>query len=166
MSKHSLPPLVGGFSDGKVTWQRIESVDYDTLGYLLSCHLIIEHYLDHFLSTYPNDPFGWESAKLTFGQKVALISKLPFPEPYNLPPVIKHLNTLRNRFGHNINTKLSEEDLLPFQQFLAKCSKNAKSNMDIPSEPKDTLDILTMIICSYFASSISFRAESMSKKSI
>ena len=166
MPKHTLPPLVGGFSDGKVTWQRIESVDYDTLGYLLSCHLIIEHYLDHFLVTYPNAPFGWEGAKLTFSQKVALISKLPFPEPYNLPPVIKHLNTLRNRFGHNINTRLSEEDLLPFHQFLRKCTKNAKGAEDIPSEPKDVLDLLTMIICSYFASSISFHAQSMSKKAV
>ncbi|MGP1665363.1 MAG: hypothetical protein ACTS5I_05515, partial [Rhodanobacter sp.] len=134
MSKHSLPPLVGGFSDGKVTWQRIESVDYDTLGYLLSCHLIIEHYLDHFLATYPNAPFGWENAKLTFSQKVALISKLPFPEPYNLPPVIKHLNSLRNRFGHNINTTLSEKDLRPFCQFLGKCRKHVQGAKYIPSE--------------------------------
>jgi hypothetical protein len=122
MKKLPLPPLVGGFEDGHVTWDRLESIDYDTLGYLLSCHLIIEHYMDHFLAAYPGTPiFGWENAKLSFTQKIALIGALPFSEPYNLPPVIKHLNVLRNRFGHNINTKLTETDLLPIREFLVKC---------------------------------------------
>jgi len=98
MTQHGLPPLVGGFSDGKVTWQRIESIDYDTLGYLLSCHLIIEHYVDHLLATHPGADFGWEGARHNFGQKVALISGFKFPESYTFPPPIKHLNTLRS-FG-------------------------------------------------------------------
>lgn len=160
MNNHSLPPLVGGFKDGEVTWQRIESIDYDTLGYLLSCHLIIEHYLDNFLATYPSAPFGWDNARLTFGQKIALIGGLPFPEPYNLPPVIKHLNTIRNRFGHNINTALTADDLLPIQQFLAKCAKESDTLAELPSEPKDVLSMFTSLVCAYFASTISYRPHS------
>ena len=159
MTQHGLPPLVGGFSDGKVTWQRIESIDYDTLGYLLSCHLIIEHYLDHFLATHPGAEFGWEGARLTFGQKMALISGLKFPEPFNFPPAIKHLNTLRNRFGHNINAKLSEEDLLPLRQFLVKCTEKSGRPDDVPSEPKEVLSLFTSLACAYFASAISHRAQ-------
>jgi hypothetical protein len=159
MNQHSLPPLVGGFVDGKVTWQRIESIDYDTLGYLLSCHLIIEHYLDHFLATYPGGSFGWESARLTFGQKIALVSGLSFPEPYNFPPVIKHLNALRNRFGHNITAKLSAADLLPIQQFLEKCTKGGESADQISTEPKEVLGLFTSLVCAYFAANISYRAE-------
>jgi hypothetical protein len=160
MAKHSLPPLVGGFKDGQVTWQRLESVDYDSLGYLLSCHLIIEHYLDHFLAVSPGAPFGWEAARLTFNQKVSLISGLPFPEPYNLPPVIKHLNALRNRFGHNINTSLSADDLLPIRQFLAKCTEVSGRRDELPTDPKELLSLFTSIVCAYFASSISFHAQS------
>jgi hypothetical protein len=158
MKQHGLPPLVGGFSDGKVTWQRIESIDYDTLGYLLSCHLIIEHYLDHLLATHPGADFGWEGARLTFGQKVALISGLKFPEPYNFPPAIKHLNTLRNRFGHNINAKLSEEDLLPLRQLLVKCTEKSGTPDDVPSEPKEVLSLFTSLACTYFAGAIWHRA--------
>jgi hypothetical protein len=161
MRKHGLPPLVGGFADGKVTWQRLDSIDYDTLGYLLSCHLIIEHYLDHFIATYANAPFEWEGAKLTFGQKISLISKLPiFKEPYNLPPTIKHLNSLRNKFSHNISTKLTEEDLLPFRQFLAKCTKK---EAEIPTDAQDLLSFYTSIVCAYLASSISYSAQLMKK---
>jgi hypothetical protein len=156
MPKHSLPPLVGGFADGKVTWQRLEAIDYGTLGYLLSCHLIIEHYLDHFIPTHTRAPLGWEGARLTFGQKVSLISKLPFPEPYNLPPTIKHLNSLRNKFSHNISAKLSEEDLLPFRQFLHKCTKGES---EIPSDPQELLSLYMSIVCAYFASAISHSAQ-------
>lgn len=161
MRKHGLPPLVGGFAGGKVTWQRLESIDYDTLGYLLSCHLIIEHYLDHFTATYENTPFEWEGAKLTFGQKISLISKLPiFNEPYNLPPTIKHLNSLRNKFSHKISTKLTEEDLLPFRQFIAKCTKN---EAEIPTDTQNLLSLYTSIVCAYLGSMISYKAHFIKK---
>jgi hypothetical protein len=163
MNTHSLPPLVGGFADGKVTWQRIESVDYDTLGYLLSCHLIIEHYMDHFLATHPGAGFGWQNARLTFGQKIALIAGLPFPEPYNLPPVIKHLNSVRNHFGHNISATLSTDDLLPIRQFLAKCTKASGRDGEPPSEPRELLRLFTSLVCAYFASAISHRAGTIGK---
>lgn len=159
VNKHGLPPLVGGFKDGQVTWQRIESVNYDTLGYLLSCHLIIEHYMDHFLAVFPGARFGWEAARLTFNQKISLIGGVPFPEPYNLPPVIKHLNTVRNRFGHNINAALSADDLVPIQQFLAKCTKASGRTDELPTQPKDILGLFTSIVCAYFASNISYNAQ-------
>ncbi|KAA8983346.1 hypothetical protein [Halospina sp. K52047b] len=159
MKKYPLPPLVGGFDNGKVTWQSIESVNYDELGYLLSCHLIIEHYLDNFLATYPAAPFGWGAAKLTFSQKVALISELSFPEPYNIPPVIKYLNKLRNRFSHNINKSLTGADLLPISRFVDKCMAEGERNEDPPKEPREVLHFFTLIVCSYFASAISQQAQ-------
>ena len=151
MTRHGLPPLVGSFKDGNVTWQRIEDVDFDTLGYLLSCHLIIEHYLDNFLATYPQASFGWQEAKLTFAQKISLVARLPFPEPYNFLPAIKHLNTLRNKFSHNINASLKEKDLLPFRQVLEKCT-NGKS--DLPVDVKELLSLFTNLVCAYFAGCI------------
>jgi hypothetical protein len=159
MNHNNLPPLVGGFLDGNVTWQRIESIDFDTLGYLLSCHLIIEHYVDHFLATHPGANFGWKNARLTFAQKIALVSGLKFTEPYNFPPVIKHLNTLRNRFGHNINAKLTEEDLLPIRSFLEGCTGNDRTIGAIPTEPKAIIGMFTFLTCAYFAGVLARRAE-------
>lgn len=151
-----MPPLVGGFSDGKVTWQRLDRIDYDMLGYLLSCHLIIEHYLDHFLRTYTRAPFGWEGAKLTFGQKTALVTSLPLADRYDFVPSVKHLNSLRNRFGHNINAQLTDEDFLPFRLFLEKCTSDTK---EIPSDRRELLAMYMGIVCAYMASSISHAAQ-------
>ena len=158
MKTHGLPPLVGELEDGKVTWQSIKSVDYDTLGYLLSCHLIIEHYIDHYLETFPTASFGWKEARLTFAQKISLIAKLHFPEPYQFVPAIKHLNSLRNKFSHNIRTELSGSDLLPFIQCLEKWSQKAPA--ELPTEAKEILQLFTLVICAYFAGAITEHAGS------
>lgn len=108
-----LPPLVEGYADGKVKWQRFGEVDFDAMGYLLSCHLIVEHYLDHFLATLTDAPLDWPAARLQFSQKVALISRLKFEAPYDLLPSIRHLNVLRNRLAHRVAVKIVVEDLEP-----------------------------------------------------
>jgi hypothetical protein len=33
MDKSGLPPLVGEIANGSVTWQRLEGLDYEFLGY-------------------------------------------------------------------------------------------------------------------------------------
>ncbi len=67
--ERGLPPLVGQISKGSVTWQRLDSINYEELGYFLSCHLIIEHYIDEYLKVqYEN--LSWEDCKLTFSQKL------------------------------------------------------------------------------------------------
>ncbi|MDF0376618.1 hypothetical protein [Methylophilus sp. YYY-1] len=155
MKNHWMPPLVGEIADGKVTWLRLDSIDYESLGYFLSCHLIIEHYLDHFIATYMPTKFDWEGAKLTFGQKASLISTLEFPEPYNLPPTIKYLNSLRNKFSHDVTFILTEQELLPIRQFVEKCTeKKLGAQFNI----HDLLNTYTGIVCAYFASSISHSA--------
>lgn len=155
MMRTSLPPLVGGIRDGNVTWQRLEHLDYELLGYFLSCHLIIEHYLDEYLKTcYPQ--LDWEASKQTFGQKVSLLARDNYPEKYNSIPAIKHLNSLRNKLSHNIDFKISAEDLLPLSQYLKKC---CGPDLEQPAEPKEILALFTSMVCVWFASGISATAQ-------
>lgn len=155
MKKTSLPPLVGSIRNGTVTWQRLENLDHELLGYFLSCHLIIEHYLDEYLKIrYPK--LNWDASKQTFGQKVALLATDNYPEKYNSIPSIKHLNSLRNKLSHNIEFKISEADLLPISQYLAKC---CGPDFEQPTEPSKILDIFTTMVCVWFASGISATAQ-------
>ena len=117
MSTHRhLPPLVGGFKPDGVVWQPLKDIDFDFLGYLLSCHLAIEHYLTYFLTTMSPLQLGWEGARLRFSQKIALVETLDcFSPPYNFLSSIKHLNSLRNRFAHKLDTKITKKKILkPF----------------------------------------------------
>ncbi|GAA0436676.1 hypothetical protein ACFOY5_11950 [Massilia aurea] len=145
-----LPPLVGAISDGKVTWQGIKGVDFELLGYFLSCHLVIEHYMDEFLkATYPM--LSWEAAKPTFTQRVALLTDMRLPDRFNCIPAIKHMNTIRNKLSHRIEFKIDAEALLPLQQYVQKASKQALQ----PLGPKELLEHFTSLCCATFAGSIS-----------
>ncbi len=154
MKIRKLPPLVSEIIDGKVIWQQLENIDYETLGYFLSCHLIIEHYMDEFIKAMTSK-LDWESAKLSFGQKIALISGFNIIEPHNFIPAIKHLNSLRNKFSHKIDFKLSTEDLLPFVHFLKKAYK---AQHELPTNPIGILEEFTSMTCAWLAGYISSHA--------
>lgn len=154
MNKMNLPPLVGCIRDGKVTWQRLDNLDHELLGYFLSCHLIIEHYLDEYLKTrYPK--LDWEASRQTFGQKVSLLSTDNYPKKYNSIPAIKHMNSLRNKLSHNIEFRIGPESLIPLSQYLEKC---CGPEFEKPTEPKEILDLFTTMVCVWFASGISTTA--------
>ncbi|ADE13057.1 hypothetical protein [Sideroxydans lithotrophicus] len=151
MDKLGLPPLVSNIRDGDVTWKKIESIDYELLGYFLSCHLIIEYYMDEYLQTrYPT--LDWENSKQTFAQKIALLSKEKYPEKYNSIPAIKYLNGLRNKISHKIEFKITDEGLIPISQYLEKCCGNDKP---LPDTPKEKLSLFTSMVCVWFAAKIS-----------
>ncbi|WP_186062016.1 hypothetical protein [Burkholderia gladioli] len=155
MKHATLPPLVGAIREGEVTWQRLEDLNYELLGYFLSCHLIIEHYFDEYLKTrYPL--LDWDASKQTFGQKVSLLSTEKYPEKYNCIPAVKHLNSLRNKLSHNIDFKITERELLPLTQYLQKCCAPLA---ELPAEPKEILHLFTTMVCVWFASGISSSAK-------
>lgn len=155
MTQPSLPPRIAEITDGSVTWQRLEGINYEVLGYFLSCHLIIEHYLDEYLKIcHPS--LDWDAARQTFGQKVALLSNFKVSDKYDCLPAIKHMNVLRNKLSHDIEFKIGSEDLLPLKQYLAKVYEGDKTKL--PIEPKEVLDQFTMMTCVLFAGSISTMA--------
>lgn len=159
--KLNLPPLLEKFENGKAKWKRFDEIDFEVIGFFLSCHLVIEHYLDEFLVAYSPAPFGWDSANLTFGQKVSLISTLKqFPEPYTIPFVLKHSNSLRNKLSHNVKFVVSIEALLPEIQFLQKITPPETSASPTSlTDIKSVLHGFTGMVCVYFASAITHCAE-------
>ncbi|OPA87156.1 hypothetical protein BFW88_20750 [Pseudomonas fluorescens] len=154
MNKMSLPPLVGEIRDGKLTWQRLDNLNYELIGYFLSCHLIIEHYLDEYLKS-QYSKLDWDSSRQSFGQKVSLLASDGYPEKYNSIPAIKHMNNLRNKLSHNIDFKIGSVELLPLSQYLKKaCGPEYVES----TQPKEILEMFTSLVCVWFASRISFNA--------
>jgi hypothetical protein len=147
---YGLPPLVAELDQGKVTWKSITSIDFELLGYFLSCHLIVEHYMDELLKTlYPG--LNWDAAKPTFGQRIALLSDLGLPERFDCVPAIKHLNSVRNKLSHRIDYTIDEKALLPLNQYVTKASEGGL----VPTAPIETLQLFVMLCCSTLAGNIS-----------
>ncbi|WP_428503538.1 hypothetical protein [Roseateles sp.] len=143
----SLPPVVGGIEGNHLKLQKLEGVDFEFLGYLLSCHLVIEHYLDEFLMTL-GTRLKWEAARLTFSQKCSLFPPSVFPRGAETIAAIKHLNSLRNKVAHNIKARATDLDFQPFRSFLAAAYDGRQ---EVPVEPMAVLEDFTSLVCSGFA---------------
>ena len=150
MKNKSLPPRVGKINSGEIQWQKLDSIDFQTLGYFLSCHLIIDHYLEEYIKITARE-FDWESARLTFAQKITLLSKIKLPPKYNFIGELKHLNTLRNKISHRLDFKLNDEDLLPFTIFIQKVYDGENK---APREANNILGAFIDIVCSFLAGSL------------
>lgn len=150
--RNHLPNLIADIAEGEIVWKSVESVDFELLGYFLSCHLVIEHYMETLLAVKYAD-LDWEASKLTFGQRLALlVPDLAATPKYDCAPAIKHMNTLRNRISHRVDYAIDQDALLPFVQFIEKMSgKKAAS----PMSAKETLKIFTLMCCSILGGSIS-----------
>ncbi|RDS86300.1 hypothetical protein [Dyella psychrodurans] len=150
----ALPPMVGKIGEGNIEWVSLEAIDFELLGYFLSCHLIIEHYLDSFLkSFYPN--LKWKKAKLSFAQKIDLLTTMwVSDDKHDSIPALKHMNSLRNKISHRVNFSLSMDDLQPMVYFLNGISERA---LHLPT-PLRILRVFTTMVCVSFAGNISRRA--------
>ncbi|EXB05732.1 hypothetical protein [Acinetobacter baumannii] len=160
-NSRGLPPLVEDTSNGSVVWKSLDNINYEELGYFLSCHLIIEHYMDEYLKfEYQN--LSWGDCKLTFSQKINLLSNFPISEPYKeLILSIKAMNKVRNKISHRVDFKISMDDLEPLKYYLYGAYKENKEM--VPSTVLKLLEIYTMMVCVVFASTISALVRHKSK---
>ena len=158
-----MPPLVAEIANGAVTWQRIEGIDYEVLGYFLSCHLVIEHYIDEYLKLCC-PALDWDAARQSFNQKVSLLSRFKVSAKYDCIPSIKHLNALRNKISHDIDFKIKPDDLLPLTEYLTRVYGDEP--IKVPKETKRILSEFTSTTCVLFASFISGYARGSQPKKV
>jgi hypothetical protein len=143
-----LPPLVGPVVAGSVTWDRLSDIDYTTVGYLLCCHLVLENYIEAYIQANVGANLSVENARLTFAQKLSILDSWKLPDRFNFMPSLKHLNSLRNKLGHNIQTTISESELLPLIQFLETVGEKKLDRRDAIS----VLEVYTGTVGAYMAS--------------
>lgn len=115
---------------------------HDMLGRLLKCHLVLEHYLDRFLSEH----FGIEdveSAKLGFFNKAMLLPSKASSAAFVKLGILK-LNALRNRAGHNLGADIGFGDLGPINEVLAIARVGVKFK-----SPIDAIEAFTTVACTW-----------------
>ena len=75
-SHDNLPPLFSDkFREIGPEWKRLTGIDFERVGRILTCHLIIEHYLTNYIELQSPNEFDWSEARLTFSQKLKLAKK-------------------------------------------------------------------------------------------
>src|SRR5688572_25770476 len=78
--------------------------DDKTVGTILRCHLVLEHFLDEYLATANPGIPAITSTRLTFAQKLNLADHPKTFFAYVMPG-LKALNKVRNNLAHQLETK-------------------------------------------------------------
>lgn len=94
----------------------LAAADHDAIGRVLRAHLVIENFLDTYLSeTFEIENI--EDIRLTFAQKAKLLPSKNSSAAFVRPGIIQ-LNTVRNRFGHRINHEIQQLEVSAILQTL------------------------------------------------
>lgn len=90
----------------------------DEMGVVLKCHLIIEHYIDAFLTVAYPTIVSFERIRITFNQKIELINNNRTTLGHSFKAV-KSLNSLRNKFAHKLGYVIQDLDLLEMENYMS-----------------------------------------------
>lgn len=88
---------------------QLAATDHDAIGRVLRAHLVIESFLDIFLTTF----YGIEDVaelKLTFFQKAKLLPSQHSSAAFMRPGILQ-LNAVRNKFGHRLNHEIERHEI-------------------------------------------------------
>nr|WP_100548124.1 MULTISPECIES: hypothetical protein [unclassified Pseudomonas] len=116
--------------------------DHDLLGRILKCHLIVEHYLDRYLS----EKLGLqhlEDARLTFAQKARLLPTAGSAASFVKPGILR-LNAIRNRFGHNLRADVHPGELGAINEVL----EVARRGVEFPGAV-ERIEAFTTVACTW-----------------
>lgn len=115
---------------------------HDTLGRILKCHIVVEHYLDRFLSKhFKINDFG--NLRFSFAQKATLLPNEGSAAAFVKPGVFQ-LNRIRNRFAHSLGAELSAEELKPIHPVLGI----ARPGVAFES-PVEAIEAFTTVACTF-----------------
>ena len=118
------------------------SSGHDTLGHVLKCHLLVEHYLNRFLVAH-FDIDNFDGVRLTFAQKAALLPNRATAAAFVKPGIIE-LNRIRNRFCHSLGVELSDQDLGSIRTVL----DIARAGVTFGS-PVEAIEDFTRVACTF-----------------
>lgn len=108
----------------------------DLIGVILRIHFCLED----FLNVWCNKTTGCEdffdfgkSDRCTYGMKVSIAEKLGLP--CELAAVFKQLNSIRNKFSHNTNTTISDQDINDIRHAVDRITTYGKDQLPKMNDP-------------------------------
>jgi len=130
-SNGHLPPLFGDSFRDNPNWERLTGVEYELIGRILICHLLIEHYLTKFIELETPKGYNWDESRLTFSQKLKLVNKHSILSKFHLIEGMTLINKIRNRFSHNIKAKIISSDITSLKKVIIEFQKQVNSSSEI-----------------------------------
>ena len=136
------PQIEEHFNNENEKYKQLLLQDYNNIGRILKCHLIIENYIDKYI-TYHNSIESLKDLKLSFYQKAQLLPNEKKSAAVVKPGIIQ-INKIRNKFGHNLNASIDKSELSAVYSLLKIARENDSFN-----NPIDAIEAFTTISCTW-----------------
>jgi hypothetical protein len=123
---------------------QLANADHDVIGRVLKAHLVVESFLNSFLSTH----YGISDladVKLSFYQKAKLLPDGASSTAFVKPGILQ-LNTVRNKFGHRLDFEIQRNEVSAIYQALLV----ARSGSEFPS-PVDAIEAFCPVACAFLS---------------
>lgn len=130
------------FNEENERFKALMNHPHDTIGRLLKCHLVVEHYLERYLT----ESFGLpnlQEAKLGFYNKAMLLPIEASSAAFVRPGILR-LNKLRNNIGHELGREPTFDELGPILETLSI----ARSGIKFAS-PVEAIEAFTTVACTW-----------------
>jgi hypothetical protein len=156
-SLDNLPPLFGdNFVKGNINWKRLENVEFETLGRILVCHLLIETHLNKLLELRLPNGLDIDEANLSFNQKLKLMRNDKVFINHDFYNPISIVNKIRNKFSHNIEAVIEPNEIGIIESMLKKYNeendKDSAFNIDVSTHTSlAIIETFTSLFCAYTA---------------
>jgi uncharacterized protein YlxP (DUF503 family) len=149
----SLPSLFAdSFRELDVKWNKIEGIEFELVGRILICHLIIEHYLTVFIELEISRKLNLDKIRLTFSQKLKLIEDNEALRERGIIKGIEIINKIRNKFSHNLKVVIEKSDIKYLQTVISNIHKKDSITIDeIEYSDLATIEAFTSMICAFMA---------------
>jgi hypothetical protein len=122
----------------------LSAADHDIIGRVLRTHLVIENFIDSFLTHfYGIEDFG--DLRLTFAQKAKLLPSRQSSAAFVRPGIIQ-LNSVRNKFGHRINHGIQNHEVSAIYEALAVARPGTKFSSQV-----EAIEAFAPVACAFIS---------------
>jgi len=136
--------ITAHFKEEQARYTQLLARDHDAIGRLLKCHLVLEHYLDGYL-TNKVGLGNLEKARLRFFQKVQILPDEDAPMLFLKPGILK-INSIRNRCAHNLDAAIDDNELGELSELLALSRPDQEFDSSI-----ERIEAFTTLCCTWLA---------------
>ncbi|SRR6266496_1334810 len=123
---------------------QLANANHDVIGRVLKAHLVVESFLNTFLSSH----YGISDlpeAKLSFFQKAKLLPDGASSAAFVKPGILQ-LNAIRNKFGHNLDFEIKPSEGSAIYEVLSV----ARSGSEFPSAV-DAIEAFSPVACAFLS---------------
>ena len=136
------PEIMAHFNSENERNRALVAQDHDLLGRVLKCHLVVEHYLNRFLTEH-YDISGIDEVRLSFFQKAKLLPDSESSAAFVKPGIVE-LNAIRNKFGHRLNAVIGNRDLTAINAVLRVARRGARFSAAV-----ERIEAFTTVACTF-----------------